>query len=602
MKKRITALFLAAILLICAAGCGKAPANNNAAPAEPTDEQKQFAQFVDEQYRYSIEQDYSTAHIYYLDWEKAGLKRENIEISFGLAPDEASMKEDREYYKSLSEKLARFDRSKLTRLQQDEYDALEWEIGTVLALSDPKFDYYSQLFTPPNSLESNIVALFTSWDLRNEQDVKDVITLIDSIPAYVDSSIEYAKKQQEKNLLMTNFDDVAEGCQDIIDSGLNSYAIKCIMDQVDEADYLTADKKASYKADINAALTRSYLPSFVKIKDAFTAMKGGNNITAGLSALPNGKEYFELLLNYKLGLKGASAQDIKTKAVSWADDRYGELLDCVMKYRSDVNDYYNGKGSSGYTDYTQLLEDVKQKMLVDHPEVSDLRYKIQPASPEEKLDEKNVAAYFIIPPVDGDHMQQMRVNPSNTEIGTIDTYMTVTHEGFPGHMYQYAYAAQNIASDYIKTLGVDGVVEGYAVYSQYHALEYINSFSQGYKDFAAINEKYAYLVYSMADIGINYEGWDVKKTLTHFTDYGFGVDQAGAQQIYDLLRLNPGYYEPYGLGYEYIEEMRKGAEEALGKKFSALEFNRAILNAGPTPLKVLEHYVSDYTENAKKAK
>ena len=269
MSKKIIALLLAAVLVLCTCSCGKSPANNsgnnsnNTAPVEPelTEEQKQFAAFVDKQYKYSIEQDYSTAHIYYSDWEKAGLKRENIDISFGLAPDEASMKEDRDYYASLKAEFDKFDRSKLTRLQQDEYDGLEWEIGIVLALSNSKFDYYSQLFTPPNSLESNIVALFTSWNLRNEQDVKDVITLIDSIPAYVDSSIAYAKKQQEKDLLMTNFDDVIEGCQDIIDSGLNSFAIKCIMDQVDEAEYLSADKKSSYKAEIKDAFSAAAAPA-----------------------------------------------------------------------------------------------------------------------------------------------------------------------------------------------------------------------------------------------------------------------------------------------------------------------------------------------------
>ena len=599
MQKRIIAILLALVMVLGLAACGK---SNNTEPAntvDPAAEQKRFADFVTKQYIYSIESDYSTAHIYYSDWAAAGLNRDNIEISFGEIPSESSMKEDREYYQGLQKELDTFDRTLLTPLQQDEYDALVWEIGSVLAMCDEKFDYYGQFFTPPNSLESNIAALFTSWELRNAQDARDVVTLINSLPAYIDGCLAYAKKQQEKNLLMTNFEEVQQGCQDIIDSGLDSYAIKCVLDQLEKLTDLSQDEKAALKEQILAAFRDSYLPSITKIRDTFKEISGGNNVTGSYASLPNGKEYYSALLNYKTGLLGKDPDEVFKELQDAMNVHYKKLVEVYNKAPFDANAYYDGKGNSGYKDYTEILEDVKVKMLADHPEVKNLKYEIQSADPEEKLEEKSIAAYFIIPPVDGDHLQRMRVAPSNTNIGSIDTYMTVTHEGFPGHMYQYAYAAENIPSDYIKTLGVDSVVEGYAVYSQYHALEYLKKFNNNYKDFAMANEQYSYAVYSAVDIGINYKGWDLTQTAQFLTNSGFSVDEGSTKSIYDLLRLNTCYYLPYGYGFEMLQGLRDIAEKDLGDKFSALEFNRALLDAGPSPLSVVTNHINKYIDSVK---
>ena len=196
-------------------------------------------------------------------------------------------------------------------------------------------------------------------------------------------------------------------------------------------------------------------------------------------------------------------------------------------------------------------------------------------------------------------MQHMRVNPSNTEITTLDTYMTVTHEGFPGHMYQFAYLADNIPSDYIITLEVDSMVEGYAVYSQYHALEYLEGISKAERLVTTYDERLGYLAYSLVDLGINYYGWDIPYTVEFMTNLGFSINEEIAQSIYDLLRLCPVYYESYGYGFEFIEKLRVKAENELGSKFSALEFNRALLNAGATPQNVVTRHIEEYINSAK---
>ena len=571
---------------------------NTADPGDPK-MQEEFAAFVEKQYVYSIEESYTTAHVYYLDPTSAGLNDDNIEKSFGLASTDEDYEEIRTYYTDLKNELLTFDREKLTRRQQDEYDTLVWEIDSVLAMSDKKFDYYEQYFAPPNSLEANIVSLLSTWELRNEKDVKDFITMMDTLPAYVDSAIEYAKKQQEMKLFMTDFDAVVTGCDDVLKAGMNSFVINRLLGQVDELEDLDDTQKASYKAEMKAMFQRSYLPSFTKIKNGINSLRGGYNNEEGLAAFPNGKEYFEVLLNYGLGSSGVSASSFKRKIEKRMSVHYEVVYDIYGKDQESVSNYYGNSLKTGYESYDDILEDVKKLMLTDHPEVKNLEYMIKLADVEEKLDEKNIAAYFVIPPLDGDHKQQMRVNPSNDEIESIDTYMTVTHEGFPGHMYQYAYLYDLDISDYLKTIGIDGMVEGYAVYAQYGALDYLSDISKNVRKFAAADSSVSYLLYCLIDIGINYDGWTLEDTKKFFDDEGYNVNDESAKEIYDFMRFSPCTYEPYGLGYEYIAEQRERAERALGEKFSAAEFNKAFLNAASAPRDVVKRYIDEYIESAK---
>ena len=610
MTKKLLAVLLALVMLFTACACAgntnnanNANNTNNASNVSPEDEleayRREFAAFVEEQYIHSIEESYSTLHIYYLDPEAAGMDMSKVDISMGLAPDDAKMQADRDYYDGLKKKLLSFDREKLTKDQQDEYDCLEWEIGSVLAMCDKKFDYYDQIFAPPNSLDANLVSVMSTWEMRNEREVGEFITYVKSIPAYVDSALEYAKKQQEKKLLMTDFDQIKAGCEDVIELGMDSFIVDRLLGQIDALDGIAADKKETYKKDLREALETCYVPVFTKIRDTFESMRGGFNNEQGYAALPNGKEYFEVLLNYQLGTMGKTAKDFKKEISSSIDSLISEIQGIAMREPNAIDDFYDNEPDTGYTSYEAILEDVKVKMLADYPEIKDLQYDIKKADEEEKLEEKSVAAYFVVPPLDGSHKQQMRVNPANEDMSTVDTFMTVCHEGFPGHMYQYAYQSEGSKSDYIKTLEVTGMVEGYAVYAQYGALAYADALSKSYGDLMRINEAYTYLEYALVDIGINYDGWDVKTTYDYFIRNGYAINEDIAQEIYDLLRMTPVYYEPYGVGYQFIASERTRAEKALGDKFSSKEFNRALLNASSTPRNVISRYIDEYIESAK---
>ncbi|MBO4235897.1 MAG: DUF885 domain-containing protein [Firmicutes bacterium] len=579
----------------------KTRSDNNlpiASEAEKTAEQERFASFIDEQFKSSVEASYFATHIYYIDPEAAGIDMSNVDVGFGTAPTEESYAEGRDYYDAVAEEFASFNRSFLTEEQQIEYDGFKWEVAIVKLMSDERFDFYEQYFAPPNSLDANIVSYLSTFEIRHERDAKDVATLLNSIPKYVDSTIEYAKIQQDKGLLMTDFDVVIEGCQDVIDIGMESSVLSNFLETVDGLD-LAQEAKDKYKEAITNAFRDSYLPSFQKIIDGMEEMRGGYNNTEGYAAFPYGKEYYEANLMYATGTLD-SVEEINSYLEAKEEALLADLFDIYSKYPSEVNDYYSDKApGSGYTSYQEILEANKTALLTDHPEVKNLDYHIEDADPEEKLAEKNIAAYFLIPPIDGDIKQQMRVEPTGRDVESLDTYITVSHEGFPGHMYHYAYLYSNIESDYTKTLGVDSVVEGYAVYAELEALDYLPSVKEGFKKLIKVSTPFTYADYSLADIGINYYGWSQDDMHAFFEEIGYSFDSDVSKEIYDYLRCTPGAYEPYGYGYLRIADMRQKAEDELGSKFTTLGFNTALLKPGAVPFSVIEKYISQYIEENK---
>ena len=561
---------------------------------EYTEEQKAFADFLEKEFLETLQDYYTLSHMYYIDPAARGIDVANQNVTFGTVDNDETYQEEYENAQRLIDELAKFDRSKLTRIQQDEYDSLKWEVEMSLLLNDEKFRYYEQLFAAPNSIDINLASYLNIFQIRNEKDAEDAAKLLDSIPEFIDQCLVYSKTQQEKKLLMASFDEVIENCQEILDIGMNSFTLKSMQSKVDELEGVSEDRKTELKKNIELSFEKSYLPSISMVIEGMNDLKKGFNNEAGYAALPNGKEYFNAILNVNLGTTDMTGEKLKEIAQEKYDNYLESLQRLFIKDPTLSQAYYNGSIVSGYDDYNTILEDMKELMLKDYPEVKNLQYNLDLADPEEKLDEQRTAAYFVIPPLDGDHRQEIRVNPSNEDIGSIDTYMTVTHEGFPGHMYQFAYIYENCPSDYLKTMRTDGIGEGFAVYSQYNSLNYLDELEGSHMMITALDSKLAYILYSILDVGVNYDGWTREDMRGYFKENGYTLDDEGVKGIYDFLRSSPGVYETYGYGYEMVNDLRVNAENKLGTKFNSKDFNKAILDAGNTTYEILSRHVDEY--------
>lgn len=577
MPKKIGILLLCFVVLL--SGCSSS--NKTAYKEEPEEElteyQEEFNDFLKDQLVETLESDYYTLHSYLKDPETYDIDSASVEKTFGRM-DAASMEEDRKEIQETLDQLQAFDYEQLTDQQQDTYDIFTYTMQGSKELSDPKFDYIASAFSPMTGIHVSFPTIFADWTFDSEQELKDLILMIQDVDDYTQSAIDYTYTQNEKGYLCLDFDSILSYCEKILDKGLESSVLKGLQDQVDALD-LDSNQTKVYKQELEQAFSDSYLQAYQLIKTAMSDLKqNGNNHPNGLASFDVGKEYYSLLMKNNTGsdMEVIEVEDMMDTACKEHLQTFIENADSDMSFLFT---------STNYTSYEQMLDDIQDQMFDDFPKVESLEYEIKDME-EDVASDNGVAAYFQIPEIDGDLKGQLRVNPNNNNMKAIDTYMTVAHEGMPGHMYQYNYAQEHISEPLRwSILASSAYQEGYATYAQYYSLRYLKGIKP--KQLKAYSE-YMLVIYDalvLADIGIHYYNWDQEKCQKEIEEnYGITIDE----KQYNQLLYTPCAFEPYYTGYEQIMDLKERAKNTLKSDYNEKEFHTILLDCGPAPFFIVE--------------
>ena len=445
-------------------------------------------------------------------------------------------------------------------------------------------------------MHTQLPTLFSDWTLRNEQDVKDVITLMKSVRPYMDSILAYTKKQEEKGTLMLDIKSVKEYCEKVVKEDVNSSVLTGLNESIDNLK-LGDDKTKQYKAELKKAFQEYFLPAYSDIIKTMKELDSSKNNTLGLSHMKNGKEYYELLFKQATGTD-KSIEDIKKELNSMSRSSLLAVQSVISKNKNLYDEYVNGKIKTKYKDFESMLKDLDKDIKDDFPSVGTLNYRIRPIG--EDLASGGVAAYFNIPALDGTTPKQIRVNmlEDALNVQSLETFSTVAHEGIPGHMYQIAYAYKNVKDPWRNSMASFlGYTEGYATYTELYALKYLDGVSADAVKLQQNMVVYQDCLIALADIGIHYEGW-TKEDLSNFLEEN-GLGVSDVSDFYNQLQANPTAFLSYYVGYVQIANLKKDAQEELKDKFNDRDFHEAILKSGAAPFHVVEENVKDYIESAK---
>ena len=569
------------VLSVILTGC-----QNNQQPSVPSED---FDAFVEKDFIDSMEDSYMLAHMRMEHPENYGVDMSKVKVTLGDV--EVTDKERQEFLETKKE-FEQFDRESLSASQQDVYDFMQYIIDYNDELIKDDYRYFNQCFSTIYGIQNDIPDTFTNITLRNEQDVKDVIILMEDVSPYVDKALDYTKKQAKAGYLMIDFDSVEKECKKIVDLGTKSSVLKVVNQHIEELK-LSKEKTESYKKQLKEAFEKSYLPAFKKILSELKTLKSSQNNELGLAHLKNGKKYYELLFKARLGTN-RSVEDMKKLLEEYAQDA---MTSFQMAYYQNPDSYAKiQSASTGYKDYESMLVDLKEDIKDHFPELGDIDYTIQ--NLDEDLTNSSISAYFLIPPIDSNEPRQMFVNSSsvNKDIGSIHTFTTVAHEGIPGHMYHNYQTIQNIETPWLKTQSVLGFGEGYATYVEQLSLDYLKGkIDSNVLELYKYNEMYSNCIVALVDIGIHYEGWSKEETMQYLTEKGFSSSMA----LYNQIQNNPCAFIPYYAGYVEVMELRKKAEKGLGSQFKEKEFHQALLGSGIVPFSIAERHIDEYISKNK---
>lgn len=490
--------------------------------------------------------------------------------------------------------LTAFDRNFLSKKQTITYDYLLSYLQTRLCYSD--LDLYDTQLTPTIGIQIELPLVFSEYTFMEKKDVDEYITLLCDVDSYFANLIEYENMRANKGLTKEDslLDDIISSCQSVIDSvnktgSSDRLFIDDFNTRIDALTFISDDEKAEYKKLNIDAINNHVIPGYQALIDGLSALKGTNRYTGGICSYPDGQRYYEGLLEQTLGW---------SKSV----DEYNSLLEDYMRGYMLVMRKLVKKDSSlidslsrysfNMTEPESIIEDLKKHITDDYPELDEAGYSIKYVS-DSLRDYASPAMYFM-PQIDNPDINSIYINNSGTD--SSDIYPVLSHESYPGHMYQTQYFLKtnpSLIRSYIKP---GGYMEGWASYVEVHSYEYNNNNNDDINTLAKCNYALTLCLHAIGDIGVNYYGWDEARLSSYLSNWGFNSPDT-AHWMYTALIANPGNYCKYVLGFIGFEELKKQAQKDLGSDFSLKEFHRYILETGPVQFDILFSNLKEWEES-----
>ena len=553
--------------------------------------QNDFKEFCLEVFREEME-DASTLDLHYtlLRPETYGIEAEDVSLG---TYDLVEMIENHDEIRDLKSRLLEYDREELTSEQRVTYDALLETLNTSLMAEG--LELYEQPLAPTIGVQAQLPILLAEYSFHSVKDVEDYLELVSQMDHYYKEILEFENQKADAGLAPSDasIDAIIASSECYLVDPENNFLTETFrgrLAELEETVPLTEDQKADFTARHIAAIREHFVPAYEALIQGMTALKGRGINDGGLAGLKDGKTYYEYLI--KSG--PASSYSVPELKAALTERMEQDLYELNLLYSTypDLDDRITNAAFS-LTDPQTILEDLKTKITTDFPVLPDCKYEIRyvPTALEDSLS----PAFYLTAPLDNTDQNVIYINRGYSDASD-SLYTTLSHEGFPGHLYQTVYNRSHAESPLRSILSCSGANEGWATYVEHYAHTLDNGLPEGVGEYHALLRSYSLCVHGLLDIGINYEGWD-QAAAKEFISSCFTVDDATVAELWQVMIDNPTNYLEYCGGFVEILDMRNEAELALGEQFSAMEFHQFLLDIGPVPFSVIRRHFSDWLDS-----
>ncbi len=513
--------------------------------------------------------------------------------------------------------MEEFDPEQLSVTNRLTFDVLDYYMDRLK--ENAEFTLYEEPLGLVSGIHTQLPVLLSEYQFYDREDVDIYLELMKMTPEYFQSLIAFEQAKSDAGLFMSDAAamQVVEQCKVFMNMGESNYLITTFVDRIGQVRGLSEKEKSIY-IQRNALMLTSYvLPAYSKLSAALQSLMGTGVNDQGLCYFPEGKEYYEQVVKVSTGSERSVSEmkDLTKRQI--VEDL--EAMERVLGITQDDRmKHVVGKGSD-----TQEEGNVSQEAaaLIGNPEeaheaaamdtanpisiLNGLKKEIAktfPTAPDTTVSVKYVPealqgnlspAFYMIPAIDSYEENVIYVNQAHMG-NPLTLFTTLAHEGFPGHLYQNVYYAGTDPDPARSMFNTGGYVEGWATYAEMCSY-YLAPIT---KEQATILQKNSSIIlglYTLADIGIHYDGWSRLDALAFFSNYGI-QDVNTVNRIYDLVLGSPGNYAKYYIGYVEFLELKKEYAAEKGTEFSQKEFHKDVLMTGPAPFELVEKYMGKCEE------
>ena len=493
--------------------------------------------------------------------------------------------------------LQKFDYRSLSKSQQITYDILLSHFRTELDFGD-LCKYYDCL-SPTTGIQAQLPILLSEYEFYSEKDIKNYFLLLKSVPDFFDSIINFESEKIDNKTFMSksNCESIIAQCLSLINdsSQKNNLLIETFNSRLKKCKFLSDKTTADYlnlnKDYVNTFVLSSYKKLADKLSDfnsSYYTDKELENYT--LANSKQGKAYYEYLVSSKTG-STKTVSELKTRIQSQIAADMTQVSSLFTSNPELESQFYNST-STTITEPTDILKDLKNK--INNPDSSfyeickldSIKYDLKYVEPS--LQDYLSPAFYLSPPIDMPEKNTIYVNKSD-KFKNQDLYTTLAHEGFPGHLYQNHVFSTTNPSTIRYLLSFGGYTEGWATYAEFLSYSYEVADPSLAKALSC-SASFSLGLYSLVDIGVNYEGWTPEDTRAFLKHYGFSQPDIQTE-IYNSVTESPANYLQYYVGYLEITELKNLYLQNHSQKNALRDFHSFILKFGPAPFDVIQKWM-----------
>lgn len=583
LKKWITIGSIAGTVVLLLSGCGETTAAG---------QNRKFEAFSEELFVQETAGNTISLHYTLKDPEAYGI--EDAPVTLGtFSTDSDALLASTE---NLEQIMETFSYEKLSVENQLTFDVLE----DYLKQTETGAQYllYEEPMGLVSGVQTQLPVILTEYSFYNRKDVETYLSLLQTIPEYFDSLIAFEQEKSKAGLFMADSmaEQVIEQCQAFMEMGESNYLYSTFADRVQSVPGLSEAEKSAYIQKNALALECYVLPAYSKLTAAIQSLMDTGKNEQGVCYLPGGKAYYEHVVRESTGSDRSveEIRDLTRRQIIEDLEAMEQLLGI-----EDSADEQNGEEIQEIQETAavqvsaeiaqnpvSILKELQEKTAAAFPEPPETTYcvKYVPEAMEEHLS----PAFYMIPAIDAYDENVIYVNQAQMG-NALTLYTTLAHEGYPGHLYQTVYYAGTNPDPIRSILNYGGYVEGWATYAEMCSY-YLAPLSKEQATLLQKNSSIILGLYTLADIGIHYDGWSRIDTLTFFSGYGI-KDVDTVNRIYDLIIGCPGNYLKYYIGYVEFLELKKEYAAEQGESYSQKSFHEAVLNVGPAPFEIVREYM-----------
>lgn len=376
-------------------------------------------------------------------------------------------------------------------------------------------------------------------------------------------------------------------------------------------DDFSVSEKAYITARYQRLIAETLIPAYKKLHDFMrdTYLPQARE-TVGLSALPNGKQWYKYLIKvntttdysaeeiHRIGLAEVARIHDEIRAVMQAMDFDGSL-DAFFVYMKTEPSMLFETEQQMLDSYAAIRARVEQRIDKLFLKVPQADFEIRPI---EAFRAASTASHYSPAATDGSRKGVFYLNThAPKEEGRWATESLYLHEAVPGHHFQTSLQQEAGELPRFRRFGsYTGYIEGWGLYAETLGKD-LGLYQSPEQAYGQLSHELMRAIRLVVDTGLHAKNWSRQQAVDYFTENS-SLSTDTIEREVDRYIAIPGQALAYKVGMLKIQELRRLAEKKLGKKFSLPAFHDQVLASGAMPLSVLENKIKAWIKASKKRK